>query len=202
VFDGIGALFVRCDNDPFVQAAKIPGLTWCAYKVGGPDASTVEDVKLWVHRMRARPVGASWTAVGVWVYCAGPPAEDVRLVADCYSEWPGHPALVVYNVEAAYKSDEGGHREWAAELVAEHRKELGSLPAAVTSYGSYKTSIGHRAFAHAGWPMFAQVGGDYHDPEGAEESYRAVYPTSGIHRLVRRLALARGEAVYRPEGLA
>ncbi len=191
VFSGVGALFVRADNDPDAQAERIPGLTWCALKVGGGDDSPQAERAEWSRRMRARGI-----VVGRWVYCAGPPDRDVALL-------DGEDApLVVYDVEREYKADEGGHYEWAAELVRQHRRR-GPVATAVTSYGAYKASIDFASFAVTGWPILAQCYDAYGD--GDELSYGrsrgGPYPAAGIHRLVRRLTLVPGEAVYRPEGL-
>lgn len=208
VFDGIGALFVRCDNDPDVQAARIPGLSWFAPKVGGDDASPDEEIRSWAARMW-QPGRAS----GVWVYCSGPPRADVTTARHGSSLVP--IAFVVYDVEAEYKRDEpGGHYEWAAQLVAQHRAEFANrVPAAVTSYGGYKTSIDFGAFAAAGWPILAQCY-DIFKP-GDEASYwqvnGGVYPNptglfpnvnpQGVHSLLRSLKLKPGQAVYRPESI-
>lgn len=191
VFDGIGALFVRCDNDPDVQAARIPGLTWCAVKVNGDDASPPAEREPWRHRMAARGV-----QVGCWIDCFGPPPGDVADVI-------GWGVPIVYDVEARYKSDEsGGHYEWAAELVAEHRRRIDPGAAvAVTSYGGYKTSIDFAAFAAAGWPILAQ-GYDSFTPSDAVTYYNpGPYPVAGVHNLVRSLHLTAGQAVYRPESI-
>lgn len=204
VFDGIGALFVRCDNDPDVQAAKIPGLTWYAPKVNGADASPDAEIASWAGRMW-KPGRAS----GVWVYCNGPPTQDVADARRGMSITP--TSFVVYDVEREYKSDEEwddatghhvGQPKWAWQLVAEHHEVLGSMPAAVTSYGGYKSSIDFAAFARAGWPVFAQVY-DAFKP-GDELSYlwpTGPYPIAGTHRLTRSLKLSPGEAVYRPESI-
>lgn len=192
VFDGIGALFVGADNDPDVQAERIPGLTWVALKVNGADASPLDEQLHWVERMRARGI-----TVGSWVYCFGPPNEDS---ADVLAAWK--PSLLVYDVEAEYKTDEAGPdvAGWPAALVKYTPR---SLPVAVTSYGAYKVSIDFGAFAAAGWPILAQC----YDPfePGDESSYWIVrggpYPAAGVHQLNRSLSLRAGQAVYRPESI-
>jgi len=202
VFDGIGALVVNCALDPDALAAKIPSLTWIAPKVGGTDVAAESETRHCVAR---------WTDLGLrvasWVYCTGPPRDDVRIG---YPAWYV-PAAVIYDVEAEYKSDEGGHFEWAAELVERHDEfYMGKVPAAVTSYGGYKTSIDFAAFARAGWPILAQCYDAYNPADHSEWSYmqpgsalRAAgpYPPEGVHRLLRSLILKPGEAVYRPEGI-
>jgi hypothetical protein len=192
--DGIGAMFVRCDNDPGVQAAKIPGLTWTAVKVGGTDVADPAETSSWIARMRARGV-----TVGAWVYCTGPPERDVREIRES-GPWP----FVIYNVESPYKADEGGPFQWSSGLVLEHRAQLPSTPAVVSSYGSYKTSIDFPAFVAAGWPLLAQM---YDGAVDGDEltylsSHGGVYPNGTVHRLTRRLSLSPGEAVYRPESIA
>lgn len=189
VFGGVGALVVNCALDPDVLADKIPNLTWVAVKTNGTDIAPDTETLHCVARWRARGM-----AVGSWVWCAGPPATDVMDTHKIFA-----PTFVIYDVESPYKSDEGGHYEWAAQLVTAHDASLAQLPAAVTSYGGYKTTIDFGSFAHAGWPILAQVYDAFHD--GDEASYGAVYPPVGIHRLTRRLQLVSGESVYRPESV-
>ena len=199
VFDGIGALVVRCDLDPAALVAKINAksgagaLSWIAPKVNGADITAWPDIKHAVSVWRSLGLH-----VGVWVYCDGPPSLDIQ----AWTGSPIHPVdFVVYDVEREYKSDEGGQYQWAAALVSQHGAS--KLPVAVTSYGGYKTSIDFASFARAGWPVLCQVydsfkPGDewtYVDTEGG------VYPSRGVHKLMRSLLLLPGEAVYRPEGI-
>lgn len=192
VFDGIGALVVNCALDPDQLADRIPGLTWIAFKVGGTDvaadAETAHCARVW----RGRGL-----SVGQWVYCSGPPAADIATAMRQVSTTA--PAFLIYDVEAEYKSDEGGHYEWAAELVA----NAPAMPSAVTSYGGYKTSIDFAAFARAGWPILAQCYDSFGrgDQWSYDNEYGGPYETAGIHALVRSLDLAPGEAVYRPESI-
>ena len=191
VFDGVGALVVNCSLDPDALVARIPGLTWIAFKVGGDDVAPEAETRHCVMRWNDRGL-----KVGTWVYCAGPPTVDA---ATALLEWY-LPRFVIYDVEAAYKSDEGGHREWAAQLATAHTATFpADIPSAVTSYGAYKTSIDFAAFAQAGMPIFAQ-GYDSFTPADAA-TYLAVYPAAGIHSLTRSLDLEPGEAVYRPESI-
>lgn len=180
---------VNCALDPATLARSIPGLTWVAFKVGGtdvaPDSETAHCRDVW------RSMGLQ---VGAWVDCRNEPAVDVATLA----KWQPL-SLVQYDVEVAYKSDEGGHYEWAAQLVAEHQRQLPGVPAAVNSYGGYKTSIDFATFAEQRWPIFAQ-GYDPFTPADAW-SYEAVYPRAGIHQLIRSRQLTAGQAVFRPEGL-
>jgi hypothetical protein len=203
VFDGIGALFVGANNDPDVQAERIPGLTWAALKVNGTDTSPAAERDHWRERMMARGI-----SVGAWIYNYGPPVTDVTTVG----AWPDLP-FVVYDVEREYKRDETwedppgtvhhGQYQWATQLVDEHKARRGGTPVAVTSYGGYKTSIDFASFAKAGWPIFAQVYDSF--APGDELTYSNArggpYPVSGIHRLTRSLTLVKGEAVYRPESI-
>lgn len=200
VFDGIGALVVNCALDPDQLVDRIPGLTWIAFKVGGVDVADDNET---------RHCRAVWEArgltVGCWVDCRLRPATDVVRLT------PWHPAFVSYDVEVAYKADEGGHYEYAAQLVAEHNRQLPGVPASVNSYGGYKSSIDFGAFAKAGWPIFAQVYDSF--KPGDEYTYvtKALrvsaddvggpYPAAGVHQLTRSLTLAPGEAVYRPESI-
>lgn len=207
VFNGIGALVVRCDLDPAALVEKINAksgqgaLTWIAPKLTGTDITPRADIE---HAISVwRSLGLH---VGGWIYNEEPTADVASI-----ERW--RPLdLVVYDVEQPYKSDEGGHREYAAELVAEHALHLADIPAAVTSYGGYKTSIDFAAFAAAGWPILAQVYDAY--IPGDERTYYTrpldppslgtrpgVYPPRGVHRLTRSLKLAPGEAVYRPESI-
>jgi len=191
VFDGIGALFVRCDNDPDVQAERIPGLTWVSPKLNGSDITDPASIEAWMTRMRARGL-----KVGGWVWCAGPPTADVAAWQPYAAQLLDH---VIYDVESPYKADEGGHYEWADELVAAHNAHAPLMPAAVTSYGAYKDTIDFGSFAEAGWPIFAQVYDSF--SSGDETSYFPVYPPAGIHQLRRSLSLYPRQAVYRPESI-
>ncbi len=199
VFDGIGALVVNCALDPDLLADKIPGLTWLAVKVGGSDVAGDAETQHCAARWRSRGL-----EVGVWVYCAGPPAADAQTAAA--GQRFGWPAFVVYDVEAAYKADEGGHYEYAAQLVTRHAG-WGHMPAAVTSYGAYKDSIDFATFASAGWPILAQVYDSFRDGDETTYYTQGPYPeqtwehATGVHRLTRRLVLKPGEAVYRPESI-
>jgi len=194
VFDGIGALVVSCALDPDDLARKIPRLTWIAFKVGGTDVAADVETQHCYNRWKALGL-----KVGAWVYCTGPPEADHAAIFDVYHGAARFGPLdcAIYDVEVAYKSDEGGHYEYAAELVATHGGS--KFPTAVTSYGGYKTSIDFASFDRAGWPIFAQVYDAF--VEGDEQTYRAAYPAAGIHRLTRRLHLAPSEAVYRPESI-
>lgn len=178
---------VNCAVDPAALAAKVRGVEAFAVKQGGVDVAP------WVETAHCRAV---WTAagfpVGTWVYCSGPPNDDVATAAQ-NGPWP----FVVYDVEAEYKSDEGGHYEWAAMLVKAHRLRLGSTPAAVTSYGGYKSSIAWPAFVAAGWPVVAQCY-DTFTPADAP-SYLAVYPIGAIRVMTRALADLAPRWCYRPE---
>src|SRR5262249_42486156 len=107
-------------------------------------------------------------------------------------------------VETPYKADEGGHYEYATELVKTTQAAYPNLPVAVTSYGGYKTSIDFQVFALARWPILAQVYDSFQP--GDELTYTnapgGVYLISGVHRLYHeRRLLMPGEAVYRPESL-
>jgi hypothetical protein len=189
VFVGRGALVVSCALDPAALADKIPGLTWVAFKVGGTDVADDTETS------HCRAVWQSrGLQVGAWVDCQGPPHADVRT----FAPWQPLP-FVVYDVESAYKADEGGPYEWARQLTVEHERRWPGLPAAVTSYGGYKTSIDFASLMQAGWPILAQVYDSFKD--GDEQTYRKVYPPQAIHRLTRRLQLHAGEAVYRPESV-
>lgn len=202
VFDGIGAMVVSCALDPVALAGKLdPATTWVAAKLTGADTGGAAEVRhclcVW------RGLGLH---VGGWVYCYGPPPYDVDSLS---AHWPLD--FVIYDVEAEYKSDEGGHYEWALGLVQEHmrRLQLSMVPAAVTSYGAYKSSIDFAAFARAGWPVFAQVYDSFKtgDEQTYSKAWGGVYPVNlagkplGIHRLTRSLTLVPGEAVYRPESI-
>ena len=190
VFDGIGALVVSSALDPKALLDKLdPATTWIAPKLTGTDTGGDAEVRHCIDVWRAQGL-----KVGGWVYNTGPPDDDVASVS------PWMPLdFLIYDIEAPYKSDEGGHYERAAELVARSGVVFGKLPTAVTSYGGYKTSIDFAAFASAGWPIFAQ---GYDAFTCADRlSYLAVYPPDGIHCLSRSLALEPGEAVYRPESI-
>jgi hypothetical protein len=198
VFDGIGALVVRCDIDPEQLVEKIDrhsgtgALTWIAPKISGPDITPPQDIYHCIDVWRALGL-----KVGGWIYNLKPLA-DVQSVVDFAVIKPLD--FVVYDVEAPYKADEvGGHFEYSAQLVAEHHAKLAALPAAVTSYGAYKNTIDFPAFAGAGWPMLAQVYDSFAD--GDELTYEPIFPLAGLHRLARRLTLVEREAVYRPEGI-
>ncbi len=182
--------------DPHALVAKLdPATTWIAAKLTGTDTGGDAEVR---HCLSVwRSLGLS---VGGWIYNAGPPIADVRSVL------PWLPLdFVLYDVEQPYKRDEGGVYAWAAQLENAHRALTTRLPAAVTSYGAYKSSIDFAVFARAGWPIFAQVY-DAFKP-GDEFSYYVThggpYPTmmNAVHPLTRSLKLSRGEAVYRPESL-
>jgi hypothetical protein len=211
VFDGIGALVVRCDLDPAALVDRINRhshphlLSWIAPKVNGADITPRADIDHAVSVWRSLGLH-----VGSWIWNAGPPDADVTAAEAWYS-----PEFVVYDVESPYKSDEGGRYEWAAQLVDRHEWPE-YVPAAVTSYGGYKTSIDFAAFARAGWPILAQVYDSF--KPGDQQSYLTanggVYPrpgavvhigdsvsANGVHMLKRSLALLPGEAVYRPEGI-
>jgi hypothetical protein len=188
-------MFVRCDNDPDVQAARIPGLTWCAVKTNGPDASLPEVRAAWVARMRRRGV-----TVGSWVFCGGPPMDDAIGALDSWQ-----PSLTVYDVESPYKTDENPVAAgWPRNLVLQHASR-NPAPAAVTSYGAIPgygnqpSSIDFGAFCAAGWPIFAQGYDSFTCSDAL--TYLSVYPSEGIHCLTRSLRLDPGQAVYRPESL-
>lgn len=212
VFDGIGAMFVRTDNDPEAQLARIkPTPTWVAVKVNGGDVQTMPEIKAWLERVHAAHPSI---VLGVWVYNYGPPEQDVRSWQLFYN-----PAFVIYDVEAEYKVDEAGAQvaTWPAQLVTAHPA---SIPAAVTSYGAipgmgnFPSSIDFAPFARSGWPVLAQLYDDY-DPithpemqdcqdtylRAAGTKYPGPYPPEGVHEMYRRLTLRAGQAVYRPEGI-
>lgn len=202
VFDGVGALFVGANNDPDVQAERIPGLTWVALKVNGPDASPAAEQEHWVGRMRARGL-----TVGAWVYAYGPPEQDAAAIDA--AAW--RPSLAIFDVEQEYKTDAGAPADYPARLV----KARGVAPAAeaVTSYGAIPgygnqpSSIDFAPFAAAGWPILAQIYDGYQP--GNETTYRTdsgqpfpgPYLAQGVHRVLRSLTLQPGESVFRPEGL-
>lgn len=194
VFDGIGALVVSSALDPEALLDKLdPATTWIAPKLTGADTGGDVEVRHCIDVWRSQGL-----KVGGWIYCDGPPSADVASIL------PWLPLnFIVYDVEAAYKSDEGGHYEWASQLIPEHEIRSRGIPAAVTSYGGYKTSIGFAAFAAAGWPILAQVYDAF--APGDELSYGTArggpYPIDGIHPLTRSLTLFPGESVFRPESL-
>ena len=213
VFDGIGAMFVRTDNDPDVQLARIkPTPTWVAVKVNGGDIQTQPEIRSWLERVHASHPSIH---LGVWVYNYGPPKADVSSWSLFYS----NPEFVIYDVEAEYKTDEAGPgvAGWPAELVAAHPP---TVAAAVTSYGAipgegkWPSTIDFRPFVGARWPIVAQCY-DAYAPDiyphaedtygivsgGTQPAYPGPYPMRGVHRMLRSLALDPGEAVYRPEGI-
>jgi hypothetical protein len=195
VFDGIGALVVNCALDPDQLADKIPGLTWIAVKRGGTDVAPDSETMHAIARWRQRGL-----LVGTWVYCVGPPSDDVAIAMGA----PWSPDCVVWDVEAPYKADEGGHYEYSAQLVARVEGSYYSLiPQAVTSYGGYKTSIDFAAFARAGWPIFAQSYDSFEPADAISYAtkYGGVYPLEGVHNLLRQLRLGPSQAVYRPESI-
>lgn len=185
-------MFVRCDNDPDVQLAKIPGVTWVAPKLTGTDITGPDEIKAWIERMRARGL-----SVGGWIYCENPAAD-----VDSWQPW--RPLdFIIYDVEAPYKEDEtpGGYVK-AAQLVSDHRDiMLPDVPAAVTSYGGYKTSIDFKAFADAGWPILAQGYDSFTCVDSTTYWEVGPYQSSGVHCLTRSLTLKPGQAVYRPESI-
>jgi hypothetical protein len=194
VFDGIGALVVSSALDPRALASKLaPATTWIAPKLTGADTGGDPEVAHCISVWRGLGL-----KVGGWIYCDGPPDADIASVV----RWTPLD-FVIYDVEQPYKDDEGGHYEWAAQLVTYHAEHLAPTPAAVTSYGGYKASIDFGCFARAGWPILAQVY-DAFSP-GDELTYTTArggpYFAAGVHQLTRSLALSPGQAVYRPESL-
>lgn len=192
-WNGRGALVVNCALDPNVLANSIPGLSAVAVKIGGSDVAddreTIHCINVWRQR---------GYAVGCWLF-NWVPADDVKLVLDTAARLGARWDFVVYDIEQPYKSDEGGHYEYAAQLVTFTKAALPGMPVAVTSYGGWKSSIDFPSFARAGWPILAQCYDAFHD--GDEQSYKAVYLSSMIHRLTRRKSLGLGEWVYRPESI-
>lgn len=199
VYDTTGALVVNCALDPHELLAKIDShlhaatLGVIAVKTNGGDIAADTETR---HCMDVwRQAGL---VVGVWVWCAGPPEADVEA---CFRF--GAPAFAIFDVESPYKVDEGGHYEWAAQLVAAARARGLGDRAAVTSYGGYKASIDFASFARAGWPVFAQLYDSF--AIGDELSYGTArggpYPIAGIRRLLRSLDVDAGEWIYRPEGI-
>lgn len=190
VFDGIGALVVNCaGQDPDVLADRITGLTWVAYKVGGTDVADDADTAHAAIRWEARGL-----SVGQWIFCTDP-ALDVSAAVSARIHTP---LFVVYDVEQPYKQDEGGNYAYATELVKRHPSYL---PAAVTSYGAYKSSIDFGAFAAAGWPVLAQGYDSYTVLDADSYHTQGPYPEAAVYNLVRRTNLWWGEAVYRPESI-
>jgi hypothetical protein len=207
VFDGMGALVVNCALDPDQLLHAWPDLTWIAVKVNGTDTAddteTLHCVQTW------RRAGLH---VGVWVYCYGPPAQDVAQLAAGKVKFGAD--LAVYDVEREYKTDEGAPASWPNDLTARHAIVMNGLPAAVTSYGAIPgygktaSSINFQPFVGTAAPIIAQLYDSFGD--GAERTYRldsglpypGPYPAAGVNKMWHeRRALLPGEAVYRPEGL-
>lgn len=199
MYEATGALVVNCALDPDALVAKISRhlvgtkLGAIAVKTNGTDIAADAETRHCLER---------WTAAGilcgVWVDCQGPPATDVE---GCFRF--GTPAFAIFDVESAYKADEGGHYEWAAQLVAAAAARGIGDRAAVTSYGGYKASIDFVSFARAGWPVLAQLYDSF--KPGDELTYGTArggpYPIAGIRRLLHVLEASAGEWIYRPEGL-
>lgn len=199
VYDTTGALVVNCALDPAALLAKLDGHLLNA-KLGAIAVKTNgDDIAADTETQHCRAVwAAAGLVVGTWVWCSGPPAADV----DAAFRF-GLPPFVVFDVESPYKADEGGHYEWAQQLVDEANRRGLAGRCAVTSYGGFKTSIGFAAFARAGWPVFAQLYDAF--KLGDELTYGTArggpYPIAGIRRLRHELAVDAGDWVYRPEGL-
>jgi hypothetical protein len=218
VFDGIGALVVRCDIDPEQLVEKIErhsgigAVSWIAPKVNGDDiivndneaetdAAILHCIDVW------RALGLS---VGSWIYAYGPPTKDTEQVAQHFHDVPD---FTVYDVEKEYKTDEGAPADWPAQLVADHKTMHPLMPAAVTSYGAIPgygnspSSLDFGPFAAAGWPVLAQLyngfkpGDEVTYATDSGQPFPGPYPRKGLHQLVMSLTLHPGMAVYRPESV-
>lgn len=202
VFDGIGALVVNCALEPDELVAKIPGLTWIAFKVGGVDVAPDAETQHCYDHWRARGL-----TVGAWVYCTGPPARDVTTLETAVRFGP--IAFGIFDIEEPYKTDAGAPSSWPLELATLYKGTSSAITSygAIPGYGNQPSSIDFAPFAAAGWPIIAQSYDGYSVPDAdtyattSGQKFPGPYLASGVHTMVRSLTLVKSQAVYRPESI-